>query len=113
LKEIILWVVGRRQRVRIRGESMAPHLHDGDEVLVDPHAYRQDAPKNRDIVLTKHPYKRDLKLVKRVEAALDGDRYRLSGDNPDESTDSRAFGSIPRRDILGQVTSIFSRGKES
>lgn len=92
---------------------MAPHLQTGDEVLLDPRAYRRNAPQPGDIVLAQHPYWRDLKLVKRVEAVLDGDRYRLSGDNPAESTDSRAFGSIPRRDILGRVTSIFSRGKET
>ena len=111
LVEIALWVVGRRKRVRISGESMSPHLQAGDEVLVDPRAYQRNAPQPGDVVLAQHPYRRDMKLVKRVEAVLDGDndRYRLSGDNPGESTDSRTFGNIPRADILGRVTSIFTK----
>jgi nickel-type superoxide dismutase maturation protease len=88
---------------------MAPHLHPGDEVLVDPHAYRQKAPRPGDVVLAQHPYRRDLKLVKRVEDVLDVGRYRLRGDNPSESTDSRTFGTIPRSHILGRVTSIFTK----
>lgn len=111
LVEIFLWVVRRRRRVRIRGESMRPHLQPGDEVLVDPYAYRRSAPQPGEIVLAQHPYRRDLKLVKRVAAVLEGDRYRLRGDNPSESTDSRTFGNLPRQEILGRVTSVFSRNR--
>jgi nickel-type superoxide dismutase maturation protease len=108
-KELLLWILRLRRRVRVRGESMLPHLRSGDEVLVDPYAYRRNAPRPGEIVLAQHPYQRDLKLVKRVEAVLEGDRYRLRGDNPSQSTDSRTFGNIPRGEILGRVTSIFSR----
>jgi nickel-type superoxide dismutase maturation protease len=111
MKEILLWILRLRVRVRVRGESMLPHLRPGDEVLVDPHAYQQNAPHPGEVVLAQHPYQRDLRLVKRVEAVLDGDRYHLRGDNPSESTDSRSFGSIPRGEILGRVTSIFSRSR--
>jgi nickel-type superoxide dismutase maturation protease len=86
---------------------MTPLLHEGDEVLVDPRAYRKEAPKPGEIVVAQHPYQRDLGLIKRVSAVLEGDRYQLEGDNPDESSDSRAFGGIARHQILGRVTSLF------
>jgi nickel-type superoxide dismutase maturation protease len=88
---------------------MAPHLHDGDEILVDLHAYRRTTPQPGDVVLAQHPYRRDLRLVKRVEAVLERDRYKLWGDNPSESSDSRTFGDMPRSHILGRVTCIFTR----
>jgi len=112
LVELSLWLVGRRKRIRIVGPSMAPLLRDGDEVLVDPHVYRRTTPQPEEVVLAQHPYRRDLKLVKRVEAVLDRDHYKLCGDNPSESSDSRAFGAIPRSHILGRVTSIFTKGVE-
>jgi nickel-type superoxide dismutase maturation protease len=107
LGEIVLWVFRQRRRFRVTGHSMAPLLKPGDEVLVDPHAYRREPPQPGEIVLAQHPYQTDLRLIKRVSAVLEEDRYELKGDNPSESTDSRAFGGIARRQILGRVTSHF------
>ena len=39
-------------------------------------------------------------LVKRL-AAVEGDAVTLVGDNPTESTDSRTFGPVNRRAVLG------------
>ena len=56
-----------------------------------------------DIVLAEHPYKQGVKMIKRV-IAIDGDgRYSLAGDNPDESTDSRTFGTLPIEQIVGKA----------
>jgi len=44
-------------------------------------------------------------VIKRVQKA--GDRLDLMGDNRAQSTDSRAFGSVPKSAILGVVMSIF------
>jgi nickel-type superoxide dismutase maturation protease len=95
LGEIVLWVFRQRRRFRVTGHSMAPLLKPGDEVLVDPHAYRREPPQPGEIVLAQHPYQTDLRL------------NELKGDNPSESTDSRAFGGIARHQILGRVTSHF------
>lgn len=104
-REILLWLVRRRWRFRITGYSMVPALNPFDEVLVDGRAYRRARPRPGDIVVTRHPYRRDVLLVKRVAAVLDDGRCLLTGDNPDESTDSRSFGLIPAERILGRVTS--------
>jgi hypothetical protein len=47
-------------------------------------------------------------LIKRVKVRLEDGRYRLEGDNPLESTDSRTFGPVTREFILGRVTSRFA-----
>ena len=48
LKEFVLWLLGRRQRLRVVGNSMLPLLRPDDEVLIDPRAYgglRPDRPR--------------------------------------------------------------------
>jgi nickel-type superoxide dismutase maturation protease len=84
---------------------MVPLLEPGDEVLVDPQAYRKDSPHPGDIVVARHPYRTDVRLIKRVAEVLADGRCVLQGDNPDESSDSRVFGAIPPGRIVGRVTS--------
>ncbi|NEP45516.1 MAG: nickel-type superoxide dismutase maturation protease [Okeania sp. SIO2H7] len=86
---------------------MLPLLLPGDEVLVNPRAYRRRLPRSGEIVVACHPTRPALRLVKRV-AAVSGDRSCvLMGDNPDWSTDSRSFGAVPIDRVLGRVTSVF------
>lgn len=75
----------------------------GDQVLVDPQACAKAGPREGDIVIARHPYRTDVWLVKRVVGVLDDGRCLLAGDNPEESTDSRLFGAMPRSYILGRV----------
>jgi nickel-type superoxide dismutase maturation protease len=86
---------------------MAPLLQAGDHVLVDWRAYRSRSPRPGDIIVAQHPYRRDLRIVKRVASVLDNGYCVLEGHNPIESTDSRAFGPLPPDKILGRVTSRF------
>jgi nickel-type superoxide dismutase maturation protease len=108
-REWLLWLSGFRKRFRVTGASMAPLLQPGDEVLVDPRAYKQTAPQVGDIVVSRHPYRMDVRLVKRVTTILEDGRCLLEGDNPSDSTDSRSFGAVAPLRILGRVTSRFSR----
>jgi nickel-type superoxide dismutase maturation protease len=82
---------------------MRPTLSPGDHVLVDPCAYRRHSPGVGDLVLARHPYRRDVEMVKRVAASLPDGRYLLAGDNPAESTDSRTLGTVSGRLIRGRV----------
>jgi len=54
-----------------------------------------------DLVVFNHPFKKDIKLFKRVKS-ISGDSCFVSGDNPDpnSSFDSHNFGSINKSDIL-------------
>lgn len=45
-------------------------------------------------------------IVKRV-ARDDGDFVTVVGDNPSASTDSRAFGPVPRSSIRGVVRAVY------
>jgi len=94
VRELLLWLLRRRRRFRVAGNSMLPVLKPGDEVLADPFAYRRRPPQPGDIVIARHPLQNNLHLIKRISAVLDDGRCRLEGDNPAESTDSRAFGMV-------------------
>lgn len=107
LREFLLWLVRRRQRFRVTGNSMLPLLQPGEEILINPNAYRQNAPQPGDIVIAYHPQQSTLRLVKRVVGTSDNGQYLLEGDNPLESTDSRFFGPVSAHQILGRVTSRF------
>ncbi len=108
-KEFLLWLLRRRWRFRVTGNSMLPLLKPTDEVLVDPHAYRHSPPQPGDIVIARHPLRPTVRLIKRVITDTDRGDYILQGDNPQESTDSRVFGAVPAGHILGRVTSRFGR----
>jgi nickel-type superoxide dismutase maturation protease len=90
---------------------MAPLLEPGDEILINPRAYRRTPPSPGNIVVARHPYRTDLQLVKRITEVRDDGHCLLEGDNAEESTDSRIYGALPPERILGRVTSRFTRGK--
>ncbi len=105
--ELLFLFVGWRKRQRVVGNSMAPLLKQGDEVLLDPRAYHGHLPKVDEIVVAWHPNSADLKIVKRVAFVDEDGCCFLVGDNRQESEDSRTFGLIPTDRILGRVTSRF------
>jgi nickel-type superoxide dismutase maturation protease len=109
LPHLVLWALGRRTRLRVRGPSMEPALPDGSFVLVDPRAYRARAPRAGEVVVARHPYVRDLRLVKRVAQEPCEGRVALVGDRAEQSTDSRDFGAVGLGDVLGRVVLKLSR----
>ena len=95
---------GLREIFRVEGDSMLPVLKNGDLILINPCAEFRIG----DIVLARHPFKQSVKIVKRIAEILPGERYFLLGDNPPESSDSRQFGAIPAKDILGKAEALVS-----
>lgn len=96
--------VGRRyRRFAISGQSMAPTLSPGDWVLVDEHAYRNALPTRGDIVVLSDPREPQRHLVKRVTSVDLHGEVRVEGDNSEESTDSRHFGPVSARLLIGRV----------
>lgn len=86
---------------------MLPLLKPGDEILIDPYAYHRYLPQIDDIIVAKHPQKRQLTIVKRITAIKDN-QYFLMGDNRNASTDSHDWGTIELSNIYGRVTSLFN-----
>lgn len=107
LKELILWLSGKRKRFRVAGNSMLPLLKPGEEVLINPITDQNWQPQIGDIVVAQHPRQKNLQLIKRVSSVLEDSSYFLEGDNPGESTDSRQFGSVKREHLIGRVTCRF------
>ena len=90
---------GLRKIFRVAGDSMHPTLKEGDLVLVSPGAELEIG----DIVVARHPFKQSVTIIKRIAQILPGERYILRSDNSDDSADSRQFGAIPAKDILGKA----------
>ena len=103
LPELALWAMGRRVRYRVRGTSMEPALSDGSFVLVDPRAFARRAPEPGEVVVARHPFRTDVRLIKRVRERPSEGRVALAGDRADVSTDSRDFGAVPVADVVGRV----------
>jgi nickel-type superoxide dismutase maturation protease len=85
---------------------MQPLLMPQEEVLINPKAYRQTMPTPGDLVVARHPYNPDLRLIKWV-VYVDADQCFLKGLNPNASTDSREFGLVSQQDLLGKVLCRF------
>ncbi|MCK6564068.1 MAG: nickel-type superoxide dismutase maturation protease [Dehalococcoidia bacterium] len=97
------WARRRFLPYEIAGTSMSPSLEPGDFVLVDRQAFMHRPPRRGEIVLVRDPREPRRTLVKRLaNADLHGALWVL-GDNPDGSTDSRAFGAVPPGDVIGRV----------
>ncbi len=86
---------------------MEPAYHAGDRLIVSRLAHIFRAPKAGDVVVVRDPELPSRHLVKRIDAVLDNRpgqrRYFLIGDNAAESRDSRHFGAVTRRHIVGRV----------
>lgn len=106
-QELLLWLLRFRQRFCVTGASMFPLLKAGEEVLVDTRAYRHCLPEIGDLVIARHPYHQDLKIIKRVVLVDKNGSCFLLGENKAESNDSRHFGFITLHHIIGKVTSKF------
>lgn len=93
-------LAGRFHRIVVEGSSMEPALSPGDRLLVMP-ALRL---RRGDVVAVADPRVPARLLVKRV-TSLDRSPGLVSveGDNSDASSDSRHFGPVPRRAIIGKV----------
>lgn len=100
-KEKLLYFLGRRRGIIVEGNSMSPTLENGETVFIKT---AKDIKKG-DIVLVNHPYKKSVKILKRVAEITEEGKLNLIGDNSSESSDSRSFGLISSKVIIGKAVS--------
>ena len=81
---------------RVAGESMLPALRPGGIVLA--HAFFRTL-RAGDVVIARHDGLEKIKRIRRIEPP----RVFLVGDNPGRSTDSRQFGWLDERAVIGKV----------
>jgi signal peptidase I len=95
---------------------MSPLLEPGERLLMDRLAFLRNSPELGQVVMVVHPERPELRMVKRL-AGLPGDEvdgralgrgeYWVLGDNADGSTDSRDFGPVRSRDVLGRAWMVY------
>ncbi len=90
-------------RFKIQDRSMEPDFKSGDYIIVNKLAYLFGSPKKDDIIVFKHPKEKDMLLLKRIHSISNSNEIYVVGDNKDFSRDSRHFGPIKRRMIVGKV----------
>ena len=94
-----MYFLGRRKAFLVEGDSMLPTLESGDVVLLD----KTGELKVGDLVLSDHPYRSSVRIIKRISEITPEGRFVLTGDNPAESSDSRTFGAVSIELMLGRV----------
>lgn len=88
-------------RFKISGHSMLPTLKPNQEILVSSLPYYFKKPKVGDIIAFQ---KNGIYIVKRIKA-LERDKYQIEGDN---KSDSKDYGLINKKDIIGKLVYVFS-----
>ena len=88
---------------------MQPTLEPGDRVLVR-RLRRKPSPSLGSVVVTWHPQRSELRLIKRL-SRVDSTGLWLLGDNPTESTDSRQLGAVPTNLLIGEVVGLLPLGE--
>ena len=88
---------------------MQPTLQPGDRVLVR-RLGREPTPSLGSVVVTWHPQRSELRLIKRL-SRVDSKGLWLLGDNPTESTDSRQLGAVPTNLLIGEVVGRLPLGE--
>lgn len=85
-------------RIKVVGRSMEPTLRHNQEILASSIPFIFKKPKVGDIVILK----RKNCIIKRI-AKIKNNKFFISGDNKNESIDSRHFGWVGKREIVGKV----------
>jgi mitochondrial inner membrane protease subunit 1 len=84
-------------RTVVEGRSMVPTLLPGDRLVVLPLP-----PAAGRLLVVRDPRAPARLLVKRCARVLPDGSVDVRGDAPDGSTDSRHFGPVPRRLVVGR-----------
>ena len=91
-------------KFKVEGKSMEPYCYSGDTVLVNKIAYFFTKPKINDVIAIESS--KDKRYIIKVIKKIKAEEYFVLGFSLKESTDSRVFGWISKKDIIGKVIKI-------
>ena len=80
---------------------MSPFINNSNLIIVSFFPYLFKKPQVNDVIILKHP-KKNINIIKRIQS-IDNNKYFVTGDNREKSTDSRIFGLIDESLILSKV----------
>jgi signal peptidase I len=87
---------------------MSPTFRPGDRLLVDLGSYRDRAPTVGEVVVLADPEARVRWLVKRISAVDPvAATVEVLGDDAEVARDSRRFGPVPLRAVVGKVYRVY------
>ncbi len=84
--------------LKVLDRSMEPLLYENDYVLVN---YWHGELKVGDIVVLKHPSLK-IKIIKKI-SLINGENLYVTGINKAHSNDSRSFGEIGKKSVIGKM----------
>lgn len=108
-----MWVA---QPFIVYGASMRPTFENGDYLIVDELSYHLRAPERDEVIVFRYPRDPSKFFIKRViglpgetmkmnnkTITLKGDEYFVEGDNRSASSDSRRWGPVDEKLIVGRA----------
>ncbi len=102
LKIFLSLILRISRHLRVVGDSMLPTINDGDLIIYKP---INCTLKEGQIVVLNSPQKINTLLIKRVHI-INYLGVDLRGDNEFSSIDSRHFGLISQKEIIGVVEKV-------
>ncbi|MCX6731410.1 MAG: signal peptidase I [Candidatus Parcubacteria bacterium] len=97
---IRLWIA---QPFIVSGASMEPTFDNGDYLIIDEFSYHFQKPQKGDVIVFRYPVDPSKFFIKRIiDVPKDGE-YFVEGDNRGASYDSRSWGNVPEKNIIGRA----------
>lgn len=98
----------------IPSASMHPTLKAGDVSLVDTWAYNKETPNKNDILVFRRSPESNVLVKRLTRTKIVGGETQLfmTGDKANQSIDSRSFGWVSNKYIIGKVRFVLFSTKE-